>query len=85
MASRAEVELLSMLEMADLSKENRPTTADSEIVAAAFLDNHISGTVFLELRDDELRDRIPCLGGRKEVKRIQDVFIGFSFFLVEIS
>jgi hypothetical protein len=70
MASRAEVELLSMTEMA-MSKENLPTTADSEIVAAAFLDNHISGAVFLELKDDELRDLVPCLGDRKEVKRIQ--------------
>ena len=41
MTSRAEVELLSMTEMADLLKENLPSTADSEIVAAAFLDNHI--------------------------------------------
>ena len=72
MASRAEVELLSMTEMADLLKENLPSTADSEIVAAEFLNNHISGAVFLELKDDELRDLVPCLGDRKEVKRIQD-------------
>ena len=51
MAPQAEVELLSMTGMADLLKENLPSTADSEIVAAAFLDNHISG-VFLELKDE---------------------------------
>ena len=53
-------------------KDNLLNTADSEVVAAAFLENHISGALFLELKDDELRDLVPCLGDRKEVKKIQD-------------
>ena len=55
-----------------------PNSVDVEVhvVAAAFLDNHVSETVFFELTDDELREIVPCVGDRKEVKRLQDRYSG---------
>lgn len=65
-----------MSEMADFLKKNLSATADSDSITSTFLNNHISGAVFLELTEDELREVIPCLGDRKEVKRLQDRFSG---------
>ena len=40
--------------MADFLVKNLPSTADSDVVADAFRANHISGAIFLELKDDDL-------------------------------
>lgn len=72
MANRAEVVSFSFEEMASYVKEKLPSTANSAAISAQFVSNRISGSIFLELTEEDLREMIPCLGDRKIVKKLQD-------------
>lgn len=64
MASRKELEILD--------KNLQYTLPSTSCISSAIQDDNISGKIFLELTADELKDLVPSIGDRKEVKRLLD-------------
>ncbi len=76
MASRTEVELLSIAELAQFLEEQlRDRVPQTSNIAASFQANNISGKIFLELTPEELKDLVPLIGDRKEFQRLLDRYL----------
>lgn len=75
MTTRKEIETMSINELASFIGENlQDKVPNTTLVSEAFRENNISGKLFLELSTEDLKDLIPLIGDRKEVKRLIDTY-----------
>ena len=67
MASREEIEALSIEELCDFLQQLNVLSVET---VASLRINRISGAAFLELSNSDLREIVPPLGDRKEIEKI---------------
>ena len=75
MATLQEVQGFSVSELGNFVTSKLEGKVDSpDSIAAVLKENKITGTTFLDLTAEELREMMPTIGDRKELKEIIDSF-----------